>query len=269
MNVEAETAILFKGVTVRYRDRTALDDVSFSVHRGEFVGILGPNGSGKSTLLKSVLGLVPVVRGRVRVLGAEGRLLGSIRRRVGYLPQREQLDPTFPATVLDVVLMGRYSVLGLLRRPGRRDRQAALECLSRVGMESYASEPFAHLSGGQQQRVLVARALAQEPEILLLDEPTTGIDVPNQVALIKLIHEIHSGPRALTTLFVTHDVNTILPYVDRLAYLNTKLYAFGAPNEVLNEKTLARVYGAEVGIVANARGTRVLVSDHHGGNRRA
>jgi len=257
-----EHLICFDHATIYYRDRIALDDISLEIKSGEFLGIIGPNGSGKTTFLKTILGLIAPVRGSVHVFHcACDRLRCEHRARIGYLPQQDLFDPKFPITVAETVMMGRYSTIGLFRYPGRSDRVIVEEALSAVGLLDHATTPLGELSGGQQQRVMIARALAQRPEVLLLDEPTTGIDAATQHTIMELISRLHRDLR-LTILFVTHDINLISPVVDRLILLNTKLFAAGPPSDVLTQATLAQVYGKET-VVTNHGTPYVIVSDHH------
>lgn len=255
--------IKFSNATIAYQQRVALEDISLEIHQGEFVGIIGPNGSGKTTLLKSILGLIRPSRGSVQIFDcACHKLRCHHKARIGYIPQKGQIDPNFPVTVMETVMMGRYSSLGLLKRPADRDREIVLNALREVEMEGYTEAPLGHLSGGQQQRVLIARALVQQPEVLLMDEPTTGIDTPTQHSMIKLISDLHKGLN-LTVLLVTHDINMISPYVDRMALLKVKLYAIGTPADVLREKTLSEIYGKQVIVTSNGGGTYVIVGDYH------
>lgn len=257
-----EPVIEFEGVTVAYSHRIALYDITLTIKRGEFIGVIGPNGSGKSTMLKSILGLTKPLRGKLSLFGDNCPFARSFRSRIGYLPQREVIDPRFPIIVRELVLMGRYGTIGLLHSPTKKDKEVAMQALKQVGMEDFAEEPVGHLSGGQQQRVLIARALAQEPEVLLLDEPTTGLDVAAQEKIVDIICKIHKE-KGITVLFVTHDVNQISSHVDKLAYLNRRLYAFGRPEEVLRRETLTQIYGTEVTVLEGHGRPQVIVGDHH------
>ena len=255
--------IRFSNATIAYQQRVALENISLEIYRGEFVGIIGPNGSGKTTLLKSILGLVRPDNGSVRIFDcACHKLRCHHKAKIGYIPQKGQIDPNFPVTVRETVMMGRYSSIGLIRRPTGRDMDLVIDALREVGMEGYMAAPLGHLSGGQQQRVLIARALVQQPEVLLMDEPTTGIDTPTQHSIIKLISNLQKDLN-LTVLLVTHDINMISPYVDRMALINTKLYAIGKPSEVLHEKTLTEIYGKQVVVTTKEGGTYVIVGDYH------
>ena len=263
MNEEKEVIIKFSHATMAYNNKVALDDVTIDIYRGEFLGIIGPNGSGKTTFLKSILGLVKPVSGSVHIFDCMcHKLRCHHRAKIGYIPQKGHVDPNFPVTVMETVMMGRYSSLGLFKRPSREDRKLALQALKEVEMDGYIDAPLGHLSGGQQQRVLIARALVQQPEVLLMDEPTTGIDISTQHSIIRLISDLHKTHN-LTILLVTHDINMISPYVDRLALLNNKLYCVGRPVEVLKEKILSEIYGKQVVVTPREDGIYVIVGDYH------
>jgi len=225
--------------------------------------VFGPNGSGKTTLLKALLGLVAPTAGRATMFDCTCHTLRCHHRaRIGYLPQRSQIDPHFPITVFETVLMGRYGALGLFHRPTAADRELASGALRDVGLLELKDRPLGQLSGGQQQRVLIARALAQQPQVLLLDEPTTGVDAPTQTALLSLVRRLHQE-RHLTVLFVTHDINVVSPVVDRLLLLNGRLIAIGRPADVLTRETLAAVYGEAMIVTSQGGSSYVIVADHH------
>jgi len=238
-------AIRFEGVTLAYGGTLALEDVSLEVPEGAFLGIIGPNGSGKTSLLKGVLGLITPMRGRIHVGELCCHELKKVRLDIGYVPQGTRVDRHFPAKVLDVVLMGLYPRLGVLRRPGRTEREKARAALDAVGMADLAGRPAGHLSGGQLQRVFIARALVRDPKILLLDEPSTGLDVRSQQAVMELIDRTHRELR-LTTLLVTHDVNLIYPYLDLVLAVNRRVFAYGPPDEALVKEVLDEMYGVDV-----------------------
>ena len=255
--------VQFDNVTVAYGNTIALEEVTFDIEEGEFLGIIGPNGSGKTTLLKTILGLVKPLTGMVKVFGRKiEENINGMRTKIGYVPQKEYIDPTTPFLVRDVVLMGRYAKIGLFRMPSKRDREKVIEVMKQVGMENMVDVPVGHLSGGQLQRVLIARALISEPEILLLDEPTSGLDVQSQVSIIGLIDRLHSE-MGLTVLFVTHDINTIMRHCSRVMYLNKRVYALGRAKEVLNEELLREIYKTEVKILFHEDMPYVAVSDYH------
>jgi len=247
-------------VTVRYQDLVALDDVSLRVSPGEFLALIGPNGSGKTTLIKAILGLVTPAAGVVRLFGKTPQQLNGRWKRIGYVPQIAQIDPRFPIRVFDVVLMGRYGQVGLIRRPGRRDKQAGWRALEQVGMTDLAQRPIGRLSGGQRQRVLVARALATEPALLLLDEPTTGVDVGTTEGLFDLLEALHH--QGMTILVASHDVGVVAQHVDRVACLNRRLVAHGRPQEVLSGEVLQCMYGSQAALVGHGEVPHMVVRRH-------
>ncbi|MGH7233683.1 MAG: metal ABC transporter ATP-binding protein [Nitrospiraceae bacterium] len=238
----------------------ALKDITLDIAEGEFVGVIGPNGSGKTTLCRAVLGLMPPLKGSLQIFDcACEKLQCHHRAKIGYLPQKGVLDKHFPITVLETVMMGRAGVLGLFKRPGRQDRDIAREALSHVGMLDHEDTALGQLSGGQQQRVFIARALAQQPQVLLLDEPTTGIDIVTQHSVLDLIRRLHRD-LGLTVLLITHDINMIRTHVDRLVLLKTQLYAAGPPADVLKPDILSQVYGKDLVITEN---DLIIVEDYH------
>lgn len=259
----APCIIRFEGVTIVYENSIALEDVCLEVPEGAFVGVVGPNGSGKTTFLKGILGLVTPSAGRIHVGDLCCHELRKVRREIGYVPQAYHVDPDFPVSVIDVVLMGLYPTLGFFRRAGRRGREQALEALDAVGMADLARRPAGHLSGGQRQRMFIARALVRRPRILLLDEPHTGLDVGSQHAVMELIQRTHQS-HGLTTLLVTHDLNFALPYLDLVLCVNRRVFAYGAPGEVLVKENLEAMYGAEVHVHEAHGRPFVFAGDHHG-----
>jgi ABC-type Mn2+/Zn2+ transport system ATPase subunit len=222
-------AVVARDLVVRYEDFTALVDATLTVHYGESLGIVGPNGSGKSTLLKTIAGLLLPSSGELRVLGMPPRKLES--GSIAYVPQVEAVDWSFPATVWDVVAMGRFSRLHFWQSFGTRDREVVSDALDIVGMTPLAQRHIAHLSGGQQQRAFVARAIAQEPKLLLLDEPTTGVDAATEDALVKIVRDL--AARGLTILTATHDLDRVEDWFDRLLVLDRRVLALGPPREVV------------------------------------
>jgi ABC-type Mn2+/Zn2+ transport system ATPase subunit len=253
-------AVELENVTVAFGRTVALQDVSLHVRRGEFVGIVGPNGSGKTTLLRTVLGLVRPVRGEVRVLGTPVDRLGAVRQRLGYVPQLASIDPRFPVHVLDVVLMGRYGQIGLFHRPSAADRRAAQAALARVGMADLAERQIGQLSGGQRQRVLIARALAVEPQILLLDEPATGVDPVTSSSLYELLNQLHE--EGITIMMVSHDVGVVSQYVDQVACLNCRLVVHGRPEEVLTTEVVEGCYGCGTMFLTHGALPHIMVGSH-------
>jgi ABC-type Mn2+/Zn2+ transport system ATPase subunit len=255
-----EPIIRFDHASFGFPGVIALKDISLSINAGEFVGVIGPNGSGKTTLCRAVLGLMAPVEGHLHIFDcACDELRCHHRAKIGYLPQKGVVDRNFPVTVLETVMMGRYGALGLFKRPGPKDREIAIESLTHVGMERHKDTALGHLSGGQQQRVFIARALAQQPKVLLLDEPTTGLDITAQHNVIELVEHLHDE-LGLTVLLITHDINMIRSRVDRLVLLKTRLYAAGPPADVLKPEILSEVYGKDLVITEK---DLVIVEDYH------
>ena len=240
----ATPALTIEGLSVRYNGHPALEDVTLQVSKGDILGIIGPNGAGKSTLLKTVLGLVPAWQGRIRVLGEP---VANNRRQVGYMPQVEQVDWDFPVTVGDVALMGRYARRGLLRRTTKEDREAAEDSLVRVGILDLRNRLIGELSGGQRRRVLLARALANQPDLLLLDEPMAGLDATAQHQFLDIIDRLREG--GATVVLSTHDLSCVSQRCDKAACLNRRLVAYGTPEEVLNEDVLGETFGTHLLLV--------------------
>jgi ABC-type Mn2+/Zn2+ transport system ATPase subunit len=228
-----------RDLVVRYDGHVALDGASVDIAYGEALGIVGPNGSGKSTLLKTIAGLLEPYSGTVSVLGKPPRSLpaGSI----AYVPQIEDVDWTFPATVWDVVAMGRFPRLGLFRRFGAADRAAVERGLELVNMRGLAKRHISALSGGQQQRVFVARAIAQEPKLLLLDEPTTGVDAETEEALRKVIRELAQS--GMPVIMSTHDLESASQWFDRMMVLNRRVLMVGTVDEVFASGAYAQLHG--------------------------
>jgi ABC-type Mn2+/Zn2+ transport system ATPase subunit len=252
--------IRFDHATFGFPGVVALQDISLSIDAGEFVGVIGPNGSGKTTLCRAVLGLIAPIAGHLHIFDcACDELRCHHRAKIGYLPQKGVVDRDFPVTVLETVMMGRYGALGLCRRPGHKDREIAMDALAHVGMDGHKDTALGRLSGGQQQRVFIARALAQQPKVLLLDEPTTGLDITAQHNVIELVQHLHDELK-LTVLLITHDINMIRSRVDRLVLLKTRLYAEGSPADVLKPDILRQVYGKDLVITEK---DLVIVEDYH------
>lgn len=242
---EAPAVIELQRVSFAYgAGPMVLEDVDFKVADGEFLGLIGPNGGGKTTLLKLILGLLEPVTGEVIVLGRHAAALGRERRLLGYVPQNTGVNKGFPATVLDVVLMGSYAGLGLLRWPGRKEREAARAALCDTGLESLAEQPAGNLSGGQQQRLAIARALVGQPRLLLLDEPTNGLDTGGQSQLFALLQRLRQQYK-LTVVMVSHDVTALAHYAGQLACLNRTLH-WHDRSELISEAVLRKVYACEL-----------------------
>ncbi|GAP64218.1 manganese/zinc/iron transport system ATP-binding protein [Ardenticatena maritima] len=233
--------ILVEDLTVAYAEEPVLWDVDLAVPEGVLMAIVGPNGAGKSTLIKTILGLVEPAAGRVLIYGKPYR---EQRRLVAYVPQRGSVDWDFPTNVLDVVMMGRYGHLGWIRRPGRRDRELAMDALRKVGMEAFAGRQISQLSGGQQQRVFLARALVQDARIYLMDEPFQGVDATTEKAIVNVLRELRAAGR--TVVVVHHDLETVREYFDWALLLNVRAIASGPVDEVFTPENLRRTYGGRM-----------------------
>jgi ABC-type Mn2+/Zn2+ transport system ATPase subunit len=228
--------VRFDHATLGYGRRVILSDLTFDIPEGDFLGLVGPNGSGKTTILRAILGTLAPLSGMVT---------RDDRLRFGYVPQRDQVDYGFPLRVMDVVLMGRYDRVGVGRRPAREDRAHSLAALEAVGIRDLAREPLIRLSGGQKQRTLIARALVGEPSLLVLDEPTTGMDLVATTQILGLVRELHER-RGLTVLMVSHALNEIANYVTRIALVQEGSFRIGPVDEILTERTLSDLYGIPV-----------------------
>jgi ABC-type Mn2+/Zn2+ transport system ATPase subunit len=254
-HARAHADVWLSDVSAGYGERTALEDISLAVEPGTLLAVVGPNGAGKSTLLKVMAGLLQPWRGRVEVLGGAP---GREARRVAYVPQAETVDWHFPVTVQDVVMMGRYPLLGPLRRPGPHDRQHVDEALAKVGMNEHRDRQIGALSGGQRRRVFLARALAANPAVYLLDEPVTGIDATTQEDLMDILEE--EARRGRTVVATTHDLACAAQRFQRVAMINQRLVAHGPASLVLDSSLLARTYGGHLLFLS---GGAVLLDDAH------
>ena len=234
-------ALRVDGLTVAYDGDPVLWNVELELPRGTITGVVGPNGAGKSTLLLAMLGLLPPLAGRIEM---EGRDIASMRDRIAYVPQRRSVDWDFPTTVLDVVLMGTYGRLGWFRRPRAKQRAEAREALALVEMADYADRQISALSGGQQQRVFIARAFVQHADLLLMDEPFSGVDAKTERAIVRLLHEMRDEGKAM--LVVHHDLATVPDYFDHVALLNRELVACGPAADVFTDAHLEKTYGGPV-----------------------
>lgn len=229
-------------VKVSYNGQLALDDLTFQVAHGARLAVVGPNAAGKTTLFKALVGLLHLREGRILI---HGQPLGHHQDCVAYVPQREEVDWRFPVTVFDVVMMGRFGQQGwLLRRPGSSDRDAVMESLDQLGILDLADRPIGELSGGQQQRAFLARALAQEPHILLMDEPFTGVDFTTQETTLDLLEHLQS--QQVTAMVSTHDLTLASERFDRVLLLNKRMVAYGTPQEVFTPQNLSRAFGSQV-----------------------
>ncbi|MCU9836278.1 metal ABC transporter ATP-binding protein [Ruegeria sp. WL0004] len=249
----ASSPLAVRGLTVSYGQKPAVFSVDMTVQQGAMTAIIGPNGAGKSTLLKAALGIVKPLSGQVTVFG---RPLEEQRARIAYVPQRASVDWDFPTRVIDVVLMGLYRELGLLGRLRARHKARALDCLSRVGMRDFADRQIGQLSGGQQQRVFLARALAQDADLYLLDEPFAGVDAATEKAIISVLKSLKQAGR--TVVVVHHDLATVSDYFDHVFLINTRRVAEGPVAEAFTADHLQAAYGGRLATAQVDQLARVL-----------
>ncbi|MFP7497542.1 manganese ABC transporter ATP-binding protein MntB [Bacillus subtilis] len=240
-------------VTVAYHKKPVLQDISLQVPEGLLIGIIGPNGAGKSTLIKTILGLVPRASGDISIYGKDYK---DQRTRIGYVPQRGSVDWDFPTSALDVVLMGRYGRIGLLKRPKKADVEMAKAALAKVGMLDYAKRQISQLSGGQQQRVFLARALCQNADIYFMDEPFAGVDAATERAIMTLLAELKE--KGKTVLVVHHDLQTAEDYFDWILLLHLRKIAFGPAENVFTIENLQKTYGGRLTFLKD----KVLAEGH-------
>ncbi len=236
--MKSDIALEIHNLTVAYDTKPVLWTIELEIPTGRLVAVVGPNGAGKTTLIKTAMGLITPVSGEVSfpVLG-EGR----VANRIAYVPQSGSVDWDFPATVVDVVMMGRYGHLGWLRPPGRVERRMAMETLATVGMEGYANRQISQLSGGQQQRVFLARALIQQADIYFMDEPFKGVDAQTEQSIVTLLKALKEEGK--TVIVVHHDLRTVEDYFDWVALINLQVVGVGAVAEVFHEDNLKKTYG--------------------------
>ncbi|NRF43113.1 manganese ABC transporter ATP-binding protein MntB [Bacillus subtilis] len=240
-------------VTVAYHKKPVLQDISLQMPEGKLIGIIGPNGAGKSTLIKTILGLVPRASGDISIYGKDYK---DQRSRIGYVPQRGSVDWDFPTSALDVVLMGRYGRIGLLKRPKKADVEMAKAALAKVGMLDYAKRQISQLSGGQQQRVFLARALCQNADIYFMDEPFAGVDAATERAIMTLLAELKE--KGKTVLVVHHDLQTAEDYFDWILLLHLRKIAFGPAENVFTIENLQKTYGGRLTFLKD----KVLAEGH-------
>ncbi|WP_264737483.1 metal ABC transporter ATP-binding protein [Cytobacillus firmus] len=232
-----DPAISIEDLHVSYFGNEAVTGVSLSVNTGNLVGIIGPNGAGKSTFLKAMLNLIPKDKGAVKVLG---KPIAEVRKSIAYVPQRNDIDWDFPITVHDAVLIGTYPHLKLFRRPKKKDKEWAMECLQRVGMQEFSRRQIGELSGGQQQRVFLARALAQKADLFFLDEPFVGVDVSSEETIVNILKELCRQGK--TVIVVHHDLSKANDYFNQLILLNKELISYGTVEEVFKPEVIAKAY---------------------------
>lgn len=233
-------------LTVAFDRKPVLWNINLTIPQGKIVGIVGPNGAGKSTLIKAVMGILPLSSGYTKLFDQP---INDVRSRISYVPQRESVDWDFPASVMDVVLMGRYSKIGLFKRPRKADRDAALDCLKKVGMEAFANRQISQLSGGQQQRTFLARALAQHADIYFMDEPFAGVDAATEKTIINLLRDMTNSGK--TVIVVHHDLQSVTTYFDWVIMLNTRLIASGPTEEMFTQENLHETYGGKLTLLAD------------------
>ncbi len=234
-------AIRIEDLTVAYREKPVLWDIDLDVPTSVLMAIVGPNGAGKTTLIKAVMDIIHPVAGEVLIFGKSYK---EQRRLVGYVPQRNSVDWDFPTTVLDVVMMGRYGALGWVKRPGRTERNMAVEALEQVGMKDFADRQISQLSGGQQQRVFLARALVQNADVYLMDEPFQGVDATTEKAIVNLLKKLRAAGK--TVLVVHHDLQTVTDYFDWVTLLNVRKIASGPVSDVFTTENLRLAYGGKL-----------------------
>ncbi len=249
-----EEAVRLEEVSVNYNGVPALEGVSLSVAQGDFLGIIGPNGGGKTTLLKVMLGLIIPGQGRVSVLGKPP---GKSRKDIGYIPQYNLFDRDFPISVWDTVLMGRYGKTGLFRRYRRVDKEAVRTTLETVGMLKHRNRQMGKLSGGEQQRVFIARALATEPKLLLLDEPTASVDTATQTEFYELLARLK---QQMAIILVSHDISAISIHVDKIACLNRQLFYHGSKE--ISSEVLEATYKCPVQMIAHGTVPHRVLKEH-------
>jgi manganese/zinc/iron transport system ATP- binding protein len=240
------TSLEIHDLTVAFDRKPVLWNIDLKLPEGKLVGIIGPNGAGKSTLIKAVMGLLPLSSGYVKLFDQS---IDQVRKRISYVPQRESVDWDFPASVLDIVLMGRYGKLGLFKRPRQADRDVAMDCLRKVGMESFVNRQISQLSGGQQQRTFLARALAQQADLYFMDEPFAGVDAATEKAIISLLRTMTESKK--TVIVVHHDLQSVPQYFDYVILINTRLVACGPTETTFNQANLQETYGGKLTLMAD------------------
>jgi ABC-type Mn2+/Zn2+ transport system ATPase subunit len=258
-----EYCLEVRDLAAGYGDKPAIQGIAFAIRPGQMVGVIGPNGAGKTTLFKAILGLIPILRGRVLLHETDAR---RQRAMMGYLPQLDDIQRAFPVSVSDVVMMGRYPRIGWCRPPRSADRASVREALDRVNLLEHGDRQIGRLSGGQLQRALLARVLAQDPHLLLLDEPVSGVDPTTQHSIFAVLEKLRDEGK--TVVVATHDLNCVVERFDQVLCLSGHLVAFGPPAEVFREEILEATYGSHLMIV-KVGDRRVVVADEHRSHSRA
>ena len=239
--ITKQQVIQVEGLSVSYDRKRVLTNIFLHIDRGHVYGVIGPNGAGKSTLFKSILGLIKYESGKITVLGKQ---IEDIRKHIAYVPQKDEVDWTFPATVEDIVLQGRYPHLGFLQRMSTKDKEIGYEAMDQIGILDLKDRQIGQLSGGQQQRVFIARALCQKPEIFLLDEPFVGVDMVTEEKIISLLKRLASEGKTL--LVVHHDLSTVKAYFDQVILLNQRLISYGPTAMTFTDPLVATTFGAQL-----------------------
>ena len=240
----SQQVITVKGISVSYEKKRVLTNIFLDIFSGNIYGVVGPNGAGKSTLFKAILGLIEANTGKVIF---EGKTKKEQRKEVVYVPQKNDVDWSFPATVFDIVLMGRYPHKTVFQRLNKEDKEMAMHALEEVDMLSFRDRQIGELSGGQQQRVFLARALCQEADIFLLDEPFVGVDMTTEDRIIHILKKLASEGKTL--LVVHHDLSTVEEYFDKVILLNQRLVAYGDTNTTFTQENIAKAYGGQLPIL--------------------
>ena len=243
-------------LTVVYESKPAIWNVDYEIPGEQLIGIVGPNGSGKSTMLKAIMGLVSASSGYARIFGQE---LEEVRQRIAYVPQRSSVDWDFPVSVFDTVLMGRYNPKNILRRTTKKDKEIALEAIRKVQLEPFMHRQISQLSGGQQQRVFIARALAQQADLYLLDEPFAGVDAATENAIMTLLKQMKAEGK--TIVVVHHDLQSVQEYFDWLILMNTRLIATGPTEEIFTQELLQKTYGGQLNFLS--RVADLIANEEH------
>ncbi len=262
VGVAAPDLIVAKGVTSGYREKVVWRDADFAFGRGEFVAVIGPNGAGKTTLFRMLLGLQPALAGSIRILGAEPRRGNT---RIGYVPQRHTIDSDTNIEAQELVRLGLSGKRWGFNPFGRSDQRAALDALEAVGATELARRPLGVLSGGELQRVFLAEALVSKPDILLLDEPLSNLDIRRETELLHLVNDVVRR-RGVTALLIAHNINPLLPHLDKVVYIANGKVATGTPGKVLTSESLTSLYGIQVEVLRDPHGNVAIigVEEHHG-----
>lgn len=235
--------VKIEDLNIAYHGKAVIEQMSFEIETGKLVGIIGPNGAGKSTLMKAMLALIPIDHGSIEVFGKNIR---EVRKNIAYVPQRSQIDWNFPITVNETVLLGTYPRLGIMRRPKKREKEWAQECLAQVGMSDYGRRQIGELSGGQQQRVFLARALAQKAELFLLDEPFVGIDIASEETIIQILKDQRDIGK--TIIVVHHDLSKVKSYFDEVLLINKQLIGAGTVERAFTKELILQAYNQQLSL---------------------